>query len=582
MTSVLRLDDGVDVELGSVLARAGEGTIYAVVGRDDWVAKVFHPDLKELHVKRAKVAAMTASPPSGAKQDDGFVVLTWPLHVIDGDQVGYVMPRVDTTKAVEIHSLSNPSNRANPLPSAPQWTKHATWRHLSTVAANLCFAVETVHRTDAVIGDFQERNILVGDTTRVTLVDCDSMQFTGGGGHQFLCGVGRPEFTAPELAGVDLAVTAREKPSDLFALAVHIHLLLMAGNHPFLRGQWTGAGDQPEAMTLAKAGHWAGGPGSPLRTHPLAPSVDFLPDRIQRLFTRAFTDGAGDPAARPSAAEWRTALHDLKVRECVRGHQIPVETEHCPWCRIDDERAARKAQRAAAGEAQKIFKVSPSSTASVKARGPSQSTPYVAPPRSTAPAPSTSLGNGAKIAIVVAGLAVALIAVIAIITALAGNDHPATTATATTTPTTDNNIYDTTTALTTTTPAPLDEDSALNQLRQLAAADRGYVSTTLIDRWVPQLSSKRPGVVDDGIVYNNVSTLQEHQHLRQQFGAQLLWAGDWSTFDEPDWWISIAPVGFENPQGALSWCLQNSFDADHCYAKLISTTHPVSGSTAHS
>ena len=71
------------------------------------------------------------------------------------------------------------------------------------MAANLCLAVDTVHRVDAVIGDFQERNILVNDTTRVTLVDCDSMQFTGADGHQFLCGVGRPEFTAPELAGVD-------------------------------------------------------------------------------------------------------------------------------------------------------------------------------------------------------------------------------------------------------------------------------------------------------------------------------------------------------------------------------------------
>ena len=328
----LRLDDGVGVQLGPLLARAGEGTIYAVVGRDDWVAKVFHPDLKELFVKRAKVAAMTASVPPGAVQADGFVVLTWPLQVIDGDggPVGYIMSRVDTADAVEIHSLSNPSNRANPLPSTPQWITHTSWQHLVNVAANLCLAVDVVHRVDAVIGDFQERNILVNDTTRVTLVDCDSMQFTGAGGHQYLCGVGRPEFTAPELAGVDLVVTAREKPSDLFALAVHIHLLLMAGNHPFLRGQWTGAGEQPEAMSLAKAGHWAGGPGSPLRTHPLAPPVDFLPDRIQRMFTRAFTDGARDPARRPTAAEWRQALLTISVTECVRGHQIPTSAEQCP------------------------------------------------------------------------------------------------------------------------------------------------------------------------------------------------------------------------------------------------------------
>ena len=52
-------------------------------------------------------------------------------------------------------------------------TKHPTWSHLVNVAANLCLALESVHRVDAVIGEFQERSILVSDTTRVTLVDCD-------------------------------------------------------------------------------------------------------------------------------------------------------------------------------------------------------------------------------------------------------------------------------------------------------------------------------------------------------------------------------------------------------------------------
>ncbi|UXA19084.1 hypothetical protein [Mycobacterium sp. SMC-4] len=325
------------------MARAGEGTIYEILGRPDWVAKIFHPDLKALHAKKAKVAAMAATRLDSARQSDGFVVLTWPLHVIDSDDVcGYVMSRIDVSNAVEIHSVSNPTDRTNPLPTAPQWTPHVTWQHLVSVAANLCLAVETVHQVDAVIGDFQERNILVNDTTRVTLVDCDSMQFTDPTGRQFLCGVGRPEFTAPELAGLDLATTARHKSSDLFALAVHIHLLLMAGNHPFQRGTWAGPGDQPDALTLAKAGHWAGGPGSPLHTHPLAPSTGFLPDHIQTLFTRAFTHGARNPNSRPTADEWRHALQTLRVGTCPHGHQIPIEAPYCPWCGIDNERAQRR------------------------------------------------------------------------------------------------------------------------------------------------------------------------------------------------------------------------------------------------
>ncbi len=334
------------MQLGSVLAKAGEGTIHDVVGHPEWAAKIFHPTLTDLDTKLAKVAAMVQSTPAGTIQPDGFVVLTWPLHVVSdaNGPIGYVMPRLDTATSVEIHTMSNPSNRLNPLPSAPQWTKRATWSHLVNVAANLCLAVESVHRVAAVIGDFQERNILVANTTQVTLVDCDSMQFTDRSGAQFLCAVGRPEFTAPELASANLRTDPRHQPSDLFALAVHIHLLLMAGNHPFLRGTWTGEGDQPDALTLARTGHWAGGPSSLLRPHPLAPPVTFLPLELRQLFVRAFTDGLHDPSIRPTGTEWRQALSRVQVVTCPADatHQFPVGGDGCPWCAIDRERQLRR------------------------------------------------------------------------------------------------------------------------------------------------------------------------------------------------------------------------------------------------
>lgn len=105
---------------------------------------MFHSDLNALEAKRIKVSAMTASPPDRAVQSDGFVVLTWPLHTVtDADgATGYIMPRVDTSNAVEIHSLSNPLNRMDPLRSALQWTPGVAWRRLVNVAANLCLAVE--------------------------------------------------------------------------------------------------------------------------------------------------------------------------------------------------------------------------------------------------------------------------------------------------------------------------------------------------------------------------------------------------------------------------------------------------------
>ncbi|UUO01135.1 hypothetical protein M4D79_21140 [Mycolicibacterium novocastrense] len=349
-TSTLWLPTGEPIRLGAPLASAtGEGTVYGVAGRPDLAAKVFHAGLKGLADKLNKVAAMIESPPPGAVQPDGFIVLAWPTQLLQSDlgSVGFVMPRIDTSNAVELHTVSNPSDRMAPMPSDPQWIRHATWGHLVNVAANLCLAVEAVHRVEAVIGDFQERNILVSDTTRVTLVDCDSMQFINRSGRQFLCPVGRPEFTAPELAGMNLRERARDKPSDLFALAVHIHQLLMAGNHPFLRGQWVGQGPQPDALSLARSGDWAGGPDSRLRTHTVAPPVTFLPSDVQQLFVRAFTAGAREPARRPTATEWRNALMRIEVAICSRGtHQVPVGCRVCPWCAIDDERAARRQRQA--------------------------------------------------------------------------------------------------------------------------------------------------------------------------------------------------------------------------------------------
>lgn len=371
----MNLDDGTPVRLGTVLAKAGEGTVSEVLGRKDLVAKVFHASLKDRSEKLAKVAAMVATPPSGATQGDGFVVLTWPRKLLmdSGRPVGYLMSRVDTSDAVEIHSLTNPYERANPLPGTPQWTAAATWAHLVTVAANLCLAVEVTHRVDAVIGDFQERNILVSDTCRVTLVDCDSMQFTDEGGRVYPCTVGRAEFVAPEVAGLDLRSHPRDRPSDLFCLALHIHLLLMAGNHPFLRGTWQGEGDQPGALILARSGEWAGGPQSRLKTHPLAPSVTFLPDTIQDLFTRAFTRGAKNPAVRPTASEWRTALTAITVGDCSRRkHQIPSGADSCSWCEIDAERTRRRKQASKPVERQTIHHVSHKPTAKTASKTPAK------------------------------------------------------------------------------------------------------------------------------------------------------------------------------------------------------------------
>jgi len=129
--------------------------------------------------------------------------------------------------------------------------------------------------------------------------------------------------------------------------------------------------------------------------------------------------------------------------------------------------------------------------------------------------------------------------------------------------------------------SPGSDSASLRQLKQTAAGDRGFVQAQLADHWVPQLSSKRPGVVDDGFTWDNTLTWQEVQRLQARYGAKLLWSGDWSSFETPDFWVTVAPTTFDDAGGALQWCTSQGFDADHCAATLVSTTHPPAGSFAH-
>jgi serine/threonine kinase PknH len=143
-----------------------------------------------------------------------------------------------------------------------------------------------------------------------------------------------------------------------------------------------------------------------------------------------------------------------------------------------------------------------------------------------------------------------------------------------------------TTTTTTAAAAPDPEAASLQQLQAWADADRSgvYQGATHPDQWVPQLGSKKLGTRDNGVTYDYSIILQDFLQLKNRYSGakpQLLRSGDWSTFGESDYWVTIADVTFSNSDGALQWCRGEGLDNNHCYAKLISTTHSVDGSTAY-
>jgi hypothetical protein len=130
-------------------------------------------------------------------------------------------------------------------------------------------------------------------------------------------------------------------------------------------------------------------------------------------------------------------------------------------------------------------------------------------------------------------------------------------------------------------PVPTSDSVSGSQLIATAASDRPVVLGAS-DRWVPQLSSKKLGKFAEGRTWTNAMIIDEYQQLRVSYpGARLLWSGDWSTFSDSDFWVTVAGRSFPTADGALAWCTANGRGPNHCFAKLISTTHPVDGSTVY-
>ena len=138
------------------------------------------------------------------------------------------------------------------------------------------------------------------------------------------------------------------------------------------------------------------------------------------------------------------------------------------------------------------------------------------------------------------------------------------------------------TAATTSKDNTLEETAAKDSLRWQADHDKSSVKG-VSGKWVPQLSSKKSGMVADGITWDNRATLQEFLELRQKYpSAKLLYSEDWPVFDAGgQYWVTIAGTPYSTAAEANAWCEAQGFDAEHCFAKYIDTKGPSEGTTVN-
>ena len=313
------------VPLGKVIGRGGEGSVFGVVNRPDVVAKIYHrPAAAE---KAAKIEAM-----AGMATEGLLAFTAWPLELLrtpNDVPCGLLMPRISGHK--DVHKLYSPRSRKIEFP-------RADWRFLVRAAANTARSFAAIHEAGCVIGDVNHGGVTVSENATVKLIDCDSFQVVAAG-RQFLCEVGVPTFTPPELQGKAFRGVVRTSNHDNFGLAVLIFHLLFIGRHPFA-GRFRGSGEMgiPRAITEHRFAYGRDGSASQMEPPPNVPSLTIAARPIPMLFERAFSREA-TKGGRPTAIEWISALGQLEgqLKKCRSNisHYYLNTLDLCPWCSIE-------------------------------------------------------------------------------------------------------------------------------------------------------------------------------------------------------------------------------------------------------
>ena len=313
------------------IGKGGEGSIYKINGMPNFVLKEFI-DSKRTEGRERKLLTMIASPVSNKIMEH----VTWPKDVVykNGRFAGYVMPKIN-----------NNNKSLNVMYKTVKYNEKDEFIKKIIIAWNFCVAINSVHNAGQVCGDLNPNNITVNPNKgTVTLVDTDSYHITEKNRNRvYRCEVGMPDYLAPEIhekmkkyKRLDTApLPTFTRQTDLFALAVHIFALLMNGCHPFANAvdlsQNHASVVAPQPIENIRNGFFPFYMNKSGLTIPkYAPKFDQLPEKIRKLFIRAFVDGHKNPQVRPDAVEWYNALEWYKVSIKTNKLFVPVIPQPIP------------------------------------------------------------------------------------------------------------------------------------------------------------------------------------------------------------------------------------------------------------
>lgn len=314
------------ITLTNELGKGGEATVYNVAEQPDVVAKLYHAHKP---ISEAKLIAMVSNPPL---QPSTHVAIAWPTDLLhqqggQGPVVGFLMPKIQ--HSLPIFHFYNPVLRRQQHP-------RFDWQALHRTALNLAIAMQAIHVKGHIIGDVNESNILVNEQALVTLVDTDSFQVADRNGDSHRCTVGKPEFTPPELQGVNFKATDRAVEHDLFGLGVLLFQLLMEGFHPFAGVLKSSHSVGRVDLHCIRQGWFPYISQRKAKPPPAAPLFEILHTDIQAAFYHCFVAGHRDPSQRPTAIDWQRLLRQAERALIVcpddARHRFSHHLLDCPWC----------------------------------------------------------------------------------------------------------------------------------------------------------------------------------------------------------------------------------------------------------
>lgn len=290
----------------------------------------------------------------------------WPTSIVEHEgKLGIVSPTYEKVFFFDSGTYKGKEKEGKWFASAKLRNRHlkpeqkGNWLKSLQMCLNIARAVRRMHAAGLAHSDLSYKNVLVDPATgRACIIDIDGLVVPGKFPPDV---VGTPDFIAPEVMAtrsLDIKDPAKKLPSirtDRHALAVLIYMYLLY-RHP-LRGGLVHDLDpvRDEELSMGEKALFIEHPRDPSnRPDPAQFDKYELPQRdisklpyklcgpyLKELFDKAFIEGLHNPDARPTAADWESAL--LKTLDLIQPCQNKkcesqwfvfdnTKKPHCPFC----------------------------------------------------------------------------------------------------------------------------------------------------------------------------------------------------------------------------------------------------------